>query len=144
MLDRFILVVDDDPEMARCIADALTAERCRCEIAANGEAALAACRQHEFDVVVSDIRMGGMDGVELMTRLRHVQSDLPVILMTAEGSIASAVEAVKRGAFEYIIKPCNAIELRRIVELAVTSRARSERIHAFCDILSGALGCKRL
>jgi len=128
MQDRFILVVDDDPEMARCIADALTAERCRCEIAANGEAALAACRQHEFDVVVSDIRMGGMDGVELMTRLRHVQSDLPVILMTAEGSIASAVEAVKRGAFEYITKPCNSVELRRIVEQAVTSRVRVERM----------------
>ena len=121
-------MVDDDPEMARCIADALTAERCRCEIAANGEAALAACRQHEFDVVVSDIRMGGMDGVELMTRLRHVQADLPVISMTAEGSIASAVEAVKRGAFEYITKPCNSIELRRIVEQAVTSRARAERM----------------
>jgi two-component system response regulator HydG len=127
MQDRFILVVDDDPEMARCIADALTAERCRCEIAANGEAALAACRQHEFDVVVSDIRMGGMDGVELMTRLRYVQSDLPVILMTAEGSIASAVEAVKRGAFEYITKPCNSVDLRRIVDQAVTSRARAER-----------------
>jgi DNA-binding NtrC family response regulator len=130
MQDRFILVVDDDPEMARCIADALTAERCRCEIAANGEAALAACRQHEFDAVVSDIRMGGMDGVELMTRLRHVQSDLPVILMTAEGSIASAVEAVKRGAFEYITKPCNSADLRRIVELAVTSRSRAERMPA--------------
>jgi two-component system response regulator HydG len=128
MQDRFILVVDDDPEMARAIADALTAERCRCEIAANGEAALAACRQHEFDAVVSDIRMGGMDGVELMTRLRHVQSDLPVILVTAEGSISSAVEAVKRGAFDYVTKPCDAVELRRTVELAVTSRARSERM----------------
>ena len=128
MQDQFILVVDDDPEMARCIADALTAERCRCEIAGDGEAALAACRRQEFDVVVSDIRMSGMDGVELMTRLRHVQSDLPVILMTAEGSITAAVEAVKRGAFEYITKPCDASELRRLVELAVTSRARPERM----------------
>jgi two-component system response regulator HydG len=127
MQDRFILVVDDDPEMARCIADLLTAERCRCEIAANGEAALAACRQYEFDVVVSDIRMAGMDGVELMTRLRHVQADLPVILMTAEGSISAAVEAVKRGAFQYITKPCNSTELRRIVEQAVLLRARAER-----------------
>ena len=127
MQDRFILVVDDDPEMARCIADALTAERCRCELAANGEAALAACRQYEFDAVVSDIRMAGMDGVELMTRLRRVQSDLPVILMTAEGSIAAAVEAVKRGAYQYITKPCDAGELRRIVDQAVMTRARAER-----------------
>jgi len=127
MLDRFVLVVDDDPEMARCIADALMADRCRCEIAASGSAALAACRQHEFDVVVSDIRMAGMDGVELMTRLRHVQSDLPVILMTAEGSIAAAVEAVKRGAFQYVTKPVEPGELRRIVDQAVSTRARTER-----------------
>jgi two-component system response regulator HydG len=127
MQDRFVLVVDDDPEMARCIADALTADRCRCEIAGSGSAALAACRQYEFDVVVSDIRMAGMDGVELMTRLRHVQSDLPVILMTAEGSIAAAVEAVKRGAFQYVTKPVEAGELRRIVDQAVSLRARADR-----------------
>jgi two-component system response regulator HydG len=137
MQDRFILVVDDDPEMARCIADALTADRCRCELAANGEAALAACRQYEFDAVVSDIRMAGMDGVELMTRLRRVQSDLPVILMTAEGSIAAAVEAVKRGAFQYITKPCDAGELRRIVEQAVTTRVRAERLPASRRTLPG-------
>lgn len=127
MHDRYVLVVDDDPEMARCIADALTADRCRCEIAASGIAALAACRQYEFDVVVSDIRMAGMDGVELMTRLRHVQSGLPVVLMTAEGSIAAAVEAVKRGAFQYVTKPVEAFELRRIVDQAVAMRPRAER-----------------
>ncbi|MDB4934563.1 MAG: Response regulator of zinc sigma-54-dependent two-component system [Labilithrix sp.] len=125
MHDRFVLVVDDNPEMARCIADALAAERCRCEIAGSGEAALAACRQHEFDVVVSDIRMSGMDGVELMARLRHVQADLPVILMTAEGSIAAAVEATKRGAFHYITKPFASSELRRMVEQAITARHSS-------------------
>jgi CheY-like chemotaxis protein len=94
MQDRFILVVDDDPEMARCIADALTAERCRCELAANGEAALAACRQYEFDAVVSDIRMAGMDGVELMTRLRRVQADLPVSpnLVTPSSFDASSIK----------------------------------------------------
>jgi two-component system response regulator HydG len=125
--DRFILVVDDNPEMARCIADALVEERCRCEIAPSGEAALAACRQHEFDVVVSDIRMAGMDGVELMTRLRHLQTDLPVILMTAEGSISAAVEATKRGAFHYITKPFASADLRRMVDAAMAARGRSER-----------------
>src|SRR4051812_44623494 len=127
MDDRFVLVVDDDPEMARCIADALTGAHCRCEVASSGAAALAACRQCEFDVVVSDIRMEGMDGIELMSRLRHVQADLPVILMTAEGSIAAAVEAVKRGAFQYLTKPCDAAELRRLVDQAVASRTRGMR-----------------
>ncbi len=127
MEERFILVVDDDPEMARAIADALTGAHCRCDIASSGAAALAACRQVEFDVVVSDIRMAGMDGMELLTRLRHVQADVPVILMTAEGSISAAVEAVKRGAFQYITKPCDAADLRRLVDQAVASRPRTGR-----------------
>lgn len=127
MQERLILVVDDDPEMATCLADALTGGRRRCEIATSGEAALAACRLRAFDVVVSDIRMSGMDGIELMTRLRQIQPDVPVILMTAEGTIAAAVEAMRRGAFEYITKPCDAAALRGIVDQALASRGRSER-----------------
>ena len=127
MDERFILVVDDDPDMARCFADALSAKRCRCEIAESGEAALAACRHHKFDAIVSDVRMVGMDGVELMTRIRHVHADIPVILVTAEGSIDDAVEAVKRGAFQYVTKPCSADQLRRLVDEAVACRARHER-----------------
>ncbi|CAN5922880.1 sigma-54 dependent transcriptional regulator [soil metagenome] len=127
MDDRFILVVDDDPEMARGIADALTSGHRRCEIASSGAEALAACRKTEFDVVVSDIRMAGMDGLELLSRLQHVQADLPVILMTVEGSISAAVEAMKRGAFQYLTKLFDAVELRRLVDQAALARPRSGR-----------------
>ncbi len=121
-----MLVVDDDLEMAHCVAEILETEKCRCETAVSGSDALLSCRENDFDVVVSDVRMAEMDGIELMTRLKHLQSDLPVILMTAEGSIPAAIDAVKRGAFQYITKPVAARELRRLVDQAVTARASVE------------------
>jgi two-component system response regulator HydG len=127
MHERNILVVDDNPEMARCIADALTGAQTRCHIAESGEAALTACRQQDFDVLVSDIRMSRMDGVELMMRVRQLHPDLPVILITAEGSITAAVEATKRGAFQYMTKPFSTTELGRVVEAAALSRGRAGR-----------------
>jgi len=127
MEDLRILVVDDDPDMARAIADALTNERCRCEVATTGLAALAACRQTEFEVVVTDMRMEGMDGRELLARLRRLQPDLPVILVTAEGTIGAAVEAVKNGAYEYLTKPFEPDALRGVVNEAIASRPRARR-----------------
>jgi two-component system, NtrC family, response regulator HydG len=122
-----VLVVDDDEEMARAIADVLSFAKCRCEIATNGTAALALCRQLEFDVVVSDVRMEGIDGIELLSRLRRLQPELPVILVTAEGSIPAAVDAVKRGAREYITKPCDPAALRIAVTQAAALRQHAHR-----------------
>jgi len=122
MTDRFILVVDDDPEMASCIADALSTPQRRCETVSSGAAALAACRQGEVDVVVTDVRMAGMDGFELMSRLQHQHADLPVILMTGDGSVSAAVEATKRGAFHYLLKPFDVAELGRVVDQAAQKR----------------------
>jgi DNA-binding NtrC family response regulator len=121
---RLILVVDDDPEMGQCLVDVLKTSETFCELVTSGHAALATARQREFDVVVSDVRMAGMDGVELMTRLRNVQPELPVILVTAEGTIPAAVEAVRRGAFDYVTKPCEGPALRALVDRALASRAR--------------------
>jgi two-component system response regulator HydG len=117
--ERHVLVVDDDEEFVLAVADLLGGDGIRCELASSGDAALAACRQHSFDAVVSDIRMPGMDGVELMTRVRRLHPSLPVVLITAQGSIGAAVEAVKRGAFQYLLKPFDGNVLRRLVEDAV-------------------------
>ncbi len=122
-----VLVVDDDEEMGRAVADALSSAKCRCELATSGATALAMCQGRDFDVVVSDVRMDGMDGIELLARLQRLAPDLPVIFLTAEGSIAAAVEAVKRGAQHYLTKPCDLAALRLAVEQAGASRARTKR-----------------
>ncbi len=127
MDDWRILVVDDDADMARLVAHELTTPRWRCEIAESGAAALAAFRQMEFDVVVTDVRMDGLDGIELLGRLQRLQPDLPVILLTGGGSIPAAVEAVKRGAFQYLTKPCDGAMLREVVAQALATRGRGRR-----------------
>ena len=124
MGEHSILVVDDDEDMARAVADILATARCSCEIATTGEAALTRCREREFDAVVSDVRMPDVDGADLVARVHAIQPDVPVILITARGTISDAVAAVKRGAFDYLTKPCEAQALRRVVEHAAASRRR--------------------
>ncbi|MDB4998730.1 MAG: sigma-54-dependent Fis family transcriptional regulator, partial [Myxococcaceae bacterium] len=114
-LSANVLVVDDDPDMARAIADALESAGQRCAIVGSGAAALEACSAHAFGVVISDVRMDGMDGLELMERLQQAHGDLPVVLLTGAGSIPAAVDAVKRGAAQYIVKPADRFELQQAV-----------------------------
>jgi two-component system response regulator HydG len=122
-----ILVVDDDPDMARAIAAVLADARYDCEIVESAGAALSALRQAEFDLVLSDVVMDGLDGFELLGRLKRERPDVPVVLLTGAASIPAAVDAVKRGAFQYLTKPCEAGVLREVVAQAITNGAPSTR-----------------
>ena len=90
------------------------------------EAALEYLRDHELDAVVSDIRMPGRSGVELVAEIHALRTDTPVVLMTAFGSIDSAVEAMRAGAFDYITKPFKRDELLLVLERAFENRTLVE------------------
>ena len=124
-----ILVVDDEPRMGEAIALALGRAGHDCETHGSGAAALAALERRSADVVVSDWRMPEMDGLELLRRIRERNPRLPVILLTAYGSVPSAVAAMREGAFDYITKPFDNDELRAIVDraLALTRLERENR-----------------
>ncbi|MEW6273029.1 MAG: sigma-54 dependent transcriptional regulator [Thermodesulfobacteriota bacterium] len=114
-----VLVVDDEERMAQVVAMALGRAGWECETCASGEAALAAVEARGADVVVTDWRMPGMDGIELLRRLHDKHPALPVILITAHGSVPSAVAAMREGAFDYITKPFDNDELRALVGRAL-------------------------
>jgi DNA-binding NtrC family response regulator len=114
-----VLVVDDEERMASVIAMALGRAGYECETCTSGEAALAAVDARGADVVVTDWRMPGMDGIELLRRLHAKRPGLPVILITAHGSVPSAVAAMREGAFDYITKPFDNDELRALVGRAL-------------------------
>ncbi|MEM9598968.1 MAG: sigma-54 dependent transcriptional regulator [Acidobacteriota bacterium] len=114
-----ILVVDDEPRMAESVAVALRRSGYRCHTCVGGAEALAAFDAHGADVVVTDRRMPGMDGVELMGRLLERSPELPVILVTAFGDVRSAVAAMGQGAFHYLTKPFDHDELRGLVARAL-------------------------
>ena len=99
-----ILVVEDDAELREALVDTLTINGFEVEAVSSAEKALQALTD-EIGMVFSDIRMDGMDGYELMTRIRALKPYLPIVLMTAYGTVEQAVDAMKCGAVDYIVKP---------------------------------------
>ena len=129
---KTVLVVDDDESLRRVVEYNLGEEGYRVVTAPDGAAGLRAFQEGSVDLVLTDVRMPDMDGLELLTRLKTMQPELPVIVLTAHGTINSAVEAMKLGAFDYLTKPFNRDQLkaavRKVLELAaLTSENRQLR-----------------
>ena len=119
---RSVLVVDDAPAMREMLVSLLDESGIRARTAASADEALACARNGEFDAVLSDIRMPGKSGLELLAELRETRPETPVLLMTGFGSIDSAVEAMRLGAFDYVTKP-----FKREAVLASLERAFEHR-----------------
>ncbi|MCA9296889.1 MAG: response regulator, partial [Phycisphaerales bacterium] len=100
-----ILIVDDKEMMRDSVATTLSRRSYTVTTATNGPAAVEKLRQRPYDVIITDLQMPGMTGIELLDAVREIDEQLPVIVMTAYGTIETAVDAMKRGAFDYITKP---------------------------------------
>ncbi len=100
-----VLVVEDDQDLREALTDTLELAGCAVVQADSGESALALLPDHYVDMVISDVNMGGMDGLELLKQLRRHYPQLPVLLITAFGSIERSVEAMRAGAVDYLVKP---------------------------------------
>ena len=118
-----VLVVDDVLDMAQTIANDLTAAGFAVDVAGSGAEALDQFARQPADVVVTDLRMKGGDGMEVLNGVKRIDPGVPVVIMTAFGAIDSAVEAMRRGAFHYITKPFELAALRSLVESAGRERA---------------------
>jgi len=119
-----ILVVDDDTNILEVIQTRLEANGYFVQPHADPQEALDSLREKDFDVIVSDVRMPQIDGIEFLRRVRNLRLGIPVILLTAYGTIPSAVEAVKEGAFDYLTKPFQGKQLLQIVGKALAERGR--------------------
>jgi two-component system response regulator HydG len=119
-----VLIVDDDAEMRDSLGMYFTAQGHRCELAANADAALGVVGRLSLDAVICDVKMDGMSGLELLDRVRRTHPALPFVVITGRGEVRDAVDAIKRGAFQYLTKPCNLEMLRTIVADAIEERRR--------------------
>ncbi|HEB50572.1 MAG TPA: sigma-54-dependent Fis family transcriptional regulator [Desulfobulbus sp.] len=117
-----ILVVDDELSMRQFLKILLEKEGYEIALAADGPGALELARQREFDLVISDIRMPGMNGLELLAELKAECPELPVIMITAFASPEDAVTAMKNGAFDYITKPFNVAEIKGVIKSATARK----------------------
>ena len=113
-----VLIVDDERTLARAIKAFLTESGYEAEVAGDAEQALRLLETMRPDVVFSDVRLPGMNGIELLRRIREFDAAIPVIIMTAHGTIEGAVEAVKLGAFDYLKKPVDLEELKLLADRA--------------------------
>lgn len=116
-----ILVVDDDSSVRETLRHVLKDRGYQVTLAKNGDEALERLREQEYSLVLTDLRMPGMQGIELMRKIQRAYPDVGVIIMTAYGTIDTAIEAMSHGAADYLIKPFAPEELFR-----VTERARRE------------------
>jgi DNA-binding NtrC family response regulator len=114
-----ILIVDDELVVRDSLLNWFEAEGYEVGAAASGKEALAAVQQKQWDLALVDIKMPGMDGMELQRRLRDADPELTVIIMTGYASVETAVQALKNGAYDYITKPVDPDELAHLVENAL-------------------------
>ncbi len=114
-----ILIVDDERNYLLVLEALLSEEGYQVITAEDARKGLELLHENDLDVVITDMKMPGMDGLELMERVRLLQPDLPVILMTAFGSVEKAVEAMRKGAFDYILKPFKNEELKLTISKAI-------------------------
>jgi two-component system response regulator HydG len=111
MSTRTVLIADDHVEMARLLGDKLREEGWRPRVVDSGKAAIEALAASVPDLVITDLRMPDVDGMDVLDAARAVDAELPVIIMTAFGEVETAIEAMKRGAWHYVVKPARLDEL---------------------------------
>jgi two-component system response regulator AtoC len=120
-----ILVVDDEPNLLRVVAAMLQREHYEVHTAASGAEAIAVLAEHHIDVVITDLKMPGVDGMAVLAHARAEHAGVPVILITAHGTVDTAASALKSGAFDYVTKPFDRDELLAVVAKAAKTRELS-------------------
>jgi DNA-binding NtrC family response regulator len=136
-----ILIAEDDPDIAASLEMILTGEGYEVTVRHDGAAAHETAAAGTYDLVLTDFRMPGLGGLDLLQRLRELQPQRPVILMTAHGNTDLAIEATKRGAYDYLLKPFDIDELLAAVSQAMrASRTMLKRVRLGADAVPGQPG----
>ncbi len=142
-----ILVVDDEPVQSESMAVWLRQDGYEVDRASSGKEAIQAVREKDYAILFIDLKMPpGIDGIETMTEVHKISPDSSVIIITAYATVDTAISAMKEGAVEYIVKPCNPQEISMLVQRIIRLknlerentllRERLEKSHHFCDIIS--------
>jgi len=122
-----VLVADDELNLRRVLSAQLTRDGYDVVTVEDGQGAIDALEAHHVDVIITDLRMPRVDGMTLLKRVVDTHPDVPVIIITAHGTVDTAVEALKLGAFDYVTKPFEQQEFRNVVAKAARTRELSER-----------------
>src|SRR4051812_29832871 len=129
MIQANILLIEDDRSTASALQKVLQDEGYSVELARRGDEGLQQARQAQCDLVITDLKLPGLSGMELIAQLHAAKPKLPIIMMTAHGTTETAIEAMKLGACDYLVKPFEADELLALAAASVSSsRLMSEPV----------------
>ncbi|MFA7160799.1 MAG: sigma-54 dependent transcriptional regulator [Kiritimatiellia bacterium] len=123
-----ILLVEDDPDGRAAVTDALRDGNCEVVAADCGRKGVEIFRSRAFDAVLSDIKLPDIDGIEVLRQILQKEPGVPVLLMTAYGTVSSAVEALKAGAYDYILKPLDLAELQAKIAHAIETQSLRRQV----------------
>src|SRR5216117_4042039 len=144
MTQERILVVDDDEGLLRLLTMRLSAMGFDVTTSMTGEEALAVAKREVFDLALTDLRLPDRDGLSVLEELRLIHPDLPVLLLTAHGSIPNAVEAMQKGAFGYLTKPFDDKELKAKIEEGLSPQRMRGEIQRLKSLVNELYGMQNI
>jgi len=119
---KSILIIDDDPEMCKLLEKVLDRENYRVQAAYSGDDAILLLKQKSFHLIISDLTMPGMSGIELTRQAKAISPETHIILITAFGNMDTYLEAMNAGTYEFINKPIKMKDLKRIIKKALLEK----------------------
>jgi len=139
-----ILIIDDEESLLNLFARFLAQEGYQVATALSGTEGIEKFKDGGYDLVISDLAMGCMDGLQVLREITEIDPHACVILLTGRGSLDSAVEAIRLGAADYLLKPCSGAELNFRVGASLEKKWLLERIRFFENILPVCCVCKKI
>src|SRR5271169_1928852 len=139
MATKKILVIDDDSEVRNVFSKFLKDEGFSVTAASGGREALSILAREIPDIILLDLRMPDMDGISVLKEIKETDPELPVIMITAHGDVSVAVEAIKRGAYDFLCKPPDFDHLVLVINRAVQKRSLDKEIKQLDNSLTSSL-----
>src|SRR5881394_4571066 len=130
-----LLLIDDEADVQYSFRRIFDSPEIELTAASSGEEGLKVIPKVKPDLVIMDVRMGGMNGLETLRRIRETNAKLPVIMMTAYGTTQTAIEAMKLGAYDYLLKPFDVPKLKEIVHNALKAARDMKRVVSYEPLL---------
>ncbi len=121
-----VLLVDDELQFVNALSERLTIRNYEIATSLNGEDALEKIKQYNYDVVILDVAMPGTDGIDVLREIKKLKPLTEVIMLTGHGTMETAIEGMKRGAFDFLMKPCDTEELDTKIKKAFARKDEHE------------------
>ena len=126
-MNKTILIVDDEKDLCTILSDSLSRDRYRVVTAFNGKMGLQLVKKEKPDLILLDIKMPGMDGIEVLRKIKRMKKEIVVIMFTAYGTLETARKAMKLGAYDYVTKPVDLFLLKSLVKEVLGGVTKGKR-----------------